>query len=69
VFSGKFAAIFLKIPPHLICVATLPCETLLSENERQSQSYAVINDELQGTVVTYLKCCEIVNNQIKKRLL
>jgi len=46
--------IYLKIPPHLICVATLLCKTLLSENERQSQTNAVINDNLQGTVVTYL---------------
>jgi len=41
-FSSKFAAKFLlKIPSHLICVATLPCETLLSENEWQSQTNAV----------------------------
>ena len=57
-FSSKLAAkCLLKIPPHLICVATLPCETLKSENERQSQNNAVslINDKLQGTVVTYLR--------------
>jgi len=40
---------FLNILPHLICVAALPCETLMSENERQSQTNAVINDKLQGT--------------------
>jgi len=68
--SSKFAAnCLLKIPPHIICVATLPCESRMSENERQSQTNAVINDELQGTVVTYLRCGEIVNNQIKKGLL
>ena len=37
----------LKIPPHLICVATLPCETLPSENERQSQTNALINENYQ----------------------
>ena len=69
-FSSKFAAEYLlKIPSHLICVATLPCETLMSENERQSQTNAVINDKLQGTVVTYLRCGGIGNNQIKKSLL
>ena len=37
--SGKFPAKhLLKTKLHLICVATLPCETLMSENERQSQS-------------------------------
>jgi len=41
----------------------------MSENERQSQSSAVINDKLQGAVVTYLRSGEIVNNQIKKGLL
>jgi len=29
----------------------------------------VINDKLQGTVVTYLKCGEIFNNEIKNGLL
>jgi len=51
--SSKFAAMYLlNIPPHLICVTTLPCETLMSENERQSQTNAVINDNLQSIVVT-----------------
>ena len=35
----------------------------MPENERQSQTNAVINDKLQGTVVTsYL----IINNQIER---
>ena len=59
-FYGKFAAKYLlQVPPNLICVATLvtiPCETLRSENERQSQTNAVINDKVQSTVVTYLRC-------------
>ena len=46
-FSSKFAAKYLlQIPPHLICVATLPCETLTSENERQLQTNTVINNKL-----------------------
>jgi len=36
---------------HLICVASLHCETLMSENERRSQTNAVINDRLVGTGV------------------
>ena len=58
-FSSKFAATYLleiskmcvfllKIPPHLICVATLPCETLPSENERQSQTNALINENYRA---------------------
>jgi len=72
----KFAAKYLlKIPPHLIRVAALPstpalpCETLMSESEWQSQTNAVINDKLQGTDVTYLKCGGIFNNQITSGLL
>jgi len=41
----------------------------MSENERQSQTNAVINNKLQGTVVTYLRCGGISNNQIKDGLL
>jgi len=32
--------------------ARLPCETVMSENERQSQTNAVFNDTLLGRVVT-----------------
>ena len=41
---------FIKDPtaPHMRRYTT--CETLMSENERQSQTNAVINDKLQGTV-------------------
>ena len=49
----------LKIPPHFAYVATLLCETLMS----------AINDKLQGSVATYLRCGCIVNNQIRKSLL
>jgi len=69
-FSSKFAAKYLlKIRPRHICVAAPPRETLMSENDRQSQTNAVINDKLQGTVVTYLRRGGIVNNQIKTGLL
>jgi len=45
----------LKIQLRVICVTTLPCGTLMSENEPQSQTNAVINDKLQGTVITTFK--------------
>jgi len=47
--------------PHLAYVATLPCETLMSAKQ-------AINDKLQGSVATYLRCGGVVNNQIKKGL-
>ena len=67
-FSSKFPAKrLLKIPPHLTSVT---CEALMSENDRQSQTpSALMNRKLQGTVVTYLRCGGIVNNQIKTGLL
>ena len=51
-----------KISPHLAYVATLPCETLMSAKQ-------AINDKLQGSVATYLRCGGVVTNQIKKGLL
>ena len=52
-FSSTFAVKhLLKISPHLMCVATLPCGTFMSENDRQSQTNVVINNTLQGTVVS-----------------
>jgi len=38
-FSSKFAAKYLL---HSICIFALPCETLMSENDRQSQTNAVL---------------------------
>ena len=38
------------------------CETLMSAKQ-------AINDKLQGSVATYLRCGGVVNNQIKKGLL
>jgi len=43
-------------------VAALPCETLLLAKQ-------AINDKLQGSVATYLRCGGVVNNQIRKGLL
>ena len=41
-FSSQFTAKYLlKIRPHFICVPA--CERSMSENERQSQTYAVIS--------------------------
>ena len=62
-FLGKFAVnSILKIPPHLACAATLPCATLLSAKQ-------ALNNKLQGSVATYLRCGRVVNNQIKTGLL
>jgi len=38
----------LKLPPDLVYVATLPCETLMSAKQAIRP-----NDKLQGTVATY----------------
>jgi len=51
-----------KISPYLVYVATLPCETLMSAKQ-------AINDKLQGSVATYLRCGGVVNKQIKEGLL
>jgi len=57
--NGKFVVKrILKIPPHLAYIAALPCETLMSAKQ-------TINDKLQNSVATYLRCGEVVNNQIK----
>jgi len=62
-FLGKYAVKSMsKIPSHLVYAATLPCETLISAKQ-------AINDKLQGSVATYLRCGGVVNNQIKKGLL
>jgi len=47
-FLGKFAVEYvLKLPMRLACVATLPCETLMSAKQ-------AINAKLQGSVAAYL---------------
>jgi len=62
-FLDKFVVkLILKIPSHLAYVATLFCETIISAKQ-------AINDKLQGSVATYLRCGGVINNQIKKGLL
>ena len=62
-FLGKFAVKWtLKVPSHLGYVATLLCEILMSAKQ-------AINNKLQISVATYLRCRGVVNNQIKKGLL
>jgi len=63
-FIGRFVGEFLvkwvlKIPPHLAYVATLPCETLMSAKQ-------AINDKLQGSVATYLRCGGLLITKLKK---
>jgi len=42
-FLREFAVNWwLKIPPHLAYVATLPCETLMSKNKRLTINYTVV---------------------------
>ena len=67
-FASKLAAkCLVSILPSINCVTTLPCETLTSENEQQSQTNT---DKLLGTVVTYLRCSGIFSNQnFKKRFI
>ena len=52
----------IKIPPHLTYVATPPSEILVLAKQ-------VINDKLQGSVATYLRCGGVVNDHIEKGLL
>jgi len=53
---GKFTVKCIsKIPTHLAYVATLPCETITSAKQ-------AINDELLGSVATYLRCGGVVSN-------
>ena len=63
-FSGRFLSKFAVkwIFTHLAYVATPPCETLMSAKQ-------ALNNKLQGSVATYLRCVGVVNNQIKKDLL
>jgi len=61
-FLGKFVVKrIIKIPSHLAYVATPLCETLTLAKQS-------INDKLQGSVSTHLRCGGVVNNQIEKGL-
>jgi len=50
--------------PCIRYVATLPCESETLTSAKQA-----INDKLQGSVATYLRCGRVVNHQIRKGLL
>jgi len=52
----------IKSPTHFAYVATLLCETLMSPKQ-------AINNKLQGSVATYLRCGGVISNQIKSGLL
>jgi len=41
-----------NIPPYLKRVATLPCEILMSEKQKQPGVYSVIYDISQGMIAT-----------------
>jgi len=63
-FTGRFRSKFavkwtLKIPSHLAYVATLPCETLMSAKQ-------AINEKLQGSIATYLRCGEVLIIKLRK---
>jgi len=69
-FSRKFAIqLLLKIPSHLIRVATLPCKTAMRENKQHSRTNGVTNYKSQGSVATHLRCGEIFSSHIFKNLL
>jgi len=55
-------SILLKITQLIAQIATLPCENF---NDRKQ----AINDKLQASVSTYLRCGGVANNQVKKGLL
>jgi len=59
-FPGKFVVkLLFKIPPHLAYAATLPCVTSLSARQ-------AINDKLQGSVATYLRCGGLLITKLRK---
>jgi len=45
--------------PCIGYIATLPCKTLTPAKQ-------AINDKSQGSVATYLRCGEVVNNELRK---
>jgi len=62
-FTDKLAAkLAPTIPSHLKYVAILPCETLILENEQQSERCLVIQDKSQGNVATCLRCGGLFNH-------
>ena len=62
-FTDKLAVKLVPtIPSHLKYVAILPCETLILENEQQSERCLVIQDKSQGNVATCLRCGGLFNH-------
>jgi len=59
----------LSIPPHLTCVAELPCETSISENSEKFDACIVINNKSQGSVATCLRCSGLFSNHFTTNLL
>ena len=60
---GKFAAVIVKnFTAPCICCYTILWNITVSAKQ-------AINDKLQGSVSTYLRCDGVVNNQIRKGLL
>ena len=65
-FTSKYATkSSFTIPPHLICVAELPCETSISENS----ACIVINNKSQGSAGTCLRCGGLFSNHFTTDLL
>jgi len=63
-FTGRFFSKFavkwiLRTQPHLAYVATPPCETFMSAEQ-------AINDKLQGSVATCLRCGGVDRNEIRR---
>ena len=50
--SATAGLLVLIHPPHLFAVATLPCETFMSENSDNLKH----NSESQSSVATHLRC-------------
>jgi len=48
---------------------TAPCICCYNTFKTLTSAEQAINDKLQGSVVAYLRCGGVVNNQIKKGLL
>jgi len=51
----------LKVPTHLAYVATLTCETLMSLSAKQA-----INNKLQSSATTYLRCGGVLITKLRK---
>ena len=60
--SSKFIGILLwNVSPYLKSVATLPCEILMSEKNKQPEVYNVIYDISQGIIATGFRSGETSN--------